>query len=157
MKASELRIGNLAMVDNKIVFAGSCETPSIAKKSNNWRLHDIKDEIFFYSLSQARPIPLTEEWLLRFDFEKDKEKGRHGYRYSIGYQDFRYVISKDWRETTSHHFGIWYIDSPRESDLTEVYNFAEQIIYVHQLQNLYFALTGEELTLKNITHENKGK
>jgi hypothetical protein len=40
------------------------------------------------------------------------------------------------------------------SDITEVYYFENPlhvtggIIYVHQLQNLYFALTGQELTLK---------
>ena len=37
-----------------------------------------------------------------------------------------------------------------EGNLTGVfmYDFRIQIKYVHQLQNLYFALTGEELILK---------
>lgn len=66
---------------------------------------------------QAQPIPLTEKWL-------DKTPP-----------------TIDGCETSFHeHFAdetIWFLHIGRE--------FAVQIKYVHQLQNLIFALTGEEL------------
>lgn len=72
------------------------------------------------------PIPLTEEWLLRFGFEKD----RSGYRLddinSLSFSE-NYIVC--WHDKV---LGI------------------KQIEYVHQLQNLYFTLTGEELTIKDI-------
>jgi len=75
-----------------------------------------------------RPIILTEEWLLKLGFRKIK---------LLGYdQHFSYL-----------HAGLY-------SGVTALYNsdfsilldgVARGIKYVHQLQNLYFALTGEEL------------
>lgn len=71
------------------------------------------------------PIPLTKEWLLKFGFEKR------------GVNRTRWVF--------------WKIDLVE--DEKGIYSFDESRIYidikyVHQLQNLYFALTNEELTLK---------
>lgn len=73
------------------------------------------------------PIPLTEEWLKRFGFENQTKRCKES------------IIR--WKKNCVTLFpsdGYPYgasidIDSP--------------IQYVHQLQNLIFALTGEELTL----------
>lgn len=76
------------------------------------------------------PIPLTAEWLERFGIE----------RVSDG------VIADHW-----HYEGFFlYID---ETDAGHKYYYMSDaalvtIDYVHQLQNLYFALTGTELDLK---------
>src|SRR5688572_1327062 len=51
------------------------------------------------------PIPLTEEWIVRFGFVKLKRKGRYGYIYAIGYSDSNLNIEKDWRDDSSHFFG----------------------------------------------------
>ena len=78
-----------------------------------------------------KPIPLTEEWLVKFgiltfkDISNDKDKG------SIYFDS----------DTNS-----FYIYSGMGS--YESYGFEVKCEYVHQLQNLYFALTGEELTIK---------
>lgn len=80
-----------------------------------------KGEFAFY------PISLTEEWLMKFGFEL-----------SCGYFE-----SKCGRCT----FEYW---DENKTRLTthEGHNLSIQIEHVHQLQNLYFALTGEELTIK---------
>lgn len=70
---------------------------------------------------QPEPILLTEEWLLKFGFEYKEET--ECYHYS------NLIINK--------LFIMMDID-------IRVY-----IKYVHQLQNLYFALTGEELKLND--------
>lgn len=108
-------------------------------KVGNW----IKDGIaiekitidHLYCLNSGRceydPIQLTEEWLLKFGFVKYKY-GHNTYRQKsfiieeglLNYE-FRKRISKE------DSLGLAYVK------------------YVHQLQNLYFALTGEELTFKS--------
>jgi hypothetical protein len=75
------------------------------------------------------PIPLTEEWLLKFGF---KESGRdiniiHWYNGVIYLNSYELDFNGYWLR---YYRGRIHC----------------KINYVHQLQNLYFALTGEELT-----------
>ena len=78
--------------------------------------------------SNIEPIPLTEERLVKLGFDKSKgkidiyEKGRLRVWLGGRGQCLCYIIEEN---TTTGH----YISS---------------IEFVHQLQNLYFALTGEE-------------
>lgn len=84
------------------------------------------------------PIPLTEEWLLKFGvlcpFMLDSEKSFVSNlvaKYNEFDEDWNYVVDSCLHATTG---GIMYI--------------SVVVKYVHQLQNIYFALTGEELTIK---------
>jgi hypothetical protein len=70
-----------------------------------------------------QPIPLTEEWLLRFGFEKDNE---------LNFVKFSFKVHF-WSSCNSYMYG--WIGGNIE------------LKYVHQLQNLYFSLTGKELTI----------
>lgn len=70
-------------------------------------------------------IPLTEELLLKFGFEIEI-----GYSHNIAKLGFIRIKFGD-----NFYFDYTYSRT--------------KIQYVHQLQNLHFALTGEELTLKN--------
>ena len=127
MKAEELRIGNniydstYPKRDAKVFRINS---------GSEWPITYSYGKIFEHTPLHGEsllPIPLTEEWLLKFGF--------------FGHNN-AWVLSTPGSNPTIFHFSIWY-------DLT--YNTAElipDITYVHQLQNLYFALTGEELTLK---------
>lgn len=125
ISAQELRIGNLIY--------------SLGQKHKDgrflgWVNHEIKVDLdvlqninsentdFKYS-----PIPLTEEWLFTLGF--DKKQHNMGICYTLG--DFEVYISK------THGFCINYNGV-----------FIKSTFYVHSLQNLYFALTGEELTIK---------
>ncbi len=149
MKANELRIGNAVeyhMVDTFGPIDEWIET------SIDWE--DLKGlsqhEDSFNEWHQ--PIPLTEEWLLRFGFEKHESKIIDSYSISIS----RYKTLKDLCVTIQ--FGNEYIsiregeqDSPSTTDIvTTLINgdIHGRPFYVHQLQNLYFALTGEELQLQ---------
>jgi hypothetical protein len=75
-----------------------------------------------------RPIELTEEWLLRFGWEK---KGPYKWDNDLMYD---YLMTYPSGYTMN---GVAY-----------------EIKYVHQLQNLYFALTNSELTLKETVNRN---
>jgi hypothetical protein len=118
IKAIELRIGNMLNYDT--VIEGVLVT-KIDWQDLKWISQDRKDFNRVHN-----PIPLTEEWLLIFGEIKGKsDRGTFPMYYNI--------IDK--------HL---YVDN----------NFAQcdkiswmPILYVHQLQNLFYALTGEELTI----------
>ncbi|HNP08162.1 MAG TPA: hypothetical protein PKN99_11085 [Cyclobacteriaceae bacterium] len=79
--------------------------------------------LFFVGSIELKPIRLTPEWLEKFGFEKE--------RINVYWKDpMRLVIFPD---------GLLYLANQRHVN----------IYYVHQLQNLYFALTGNELTLND--------
>jgi hypothetical protein len=111
MKASELRIGNL--IHNKqgnIVYVNTNHLTLLS--------YGIENEF--------NPIPLTEEWLLKFGFEKNKE---HGY-----FEFDRLIVAL--------HDGV------DQFYLCDIDIFVK-IETVHHLQNLYFAIRNKELTLKS--------
>lgn len=127
MKATELRIGNLVLHDLIIK-----EVIAIAKD-------DIVVDGFGGKSDSFQPIPLTEEWLLKFGFTTDNLFAggmiANGLHYSPRFQKNGVLIS-----VQSDNF-----DSSQKFKLLHYYTNIES---VHQLQNLYFALTGSELEIK---------
>ena len=74
--------------------------------------------------------PLTEDWLIKFGFTKHIEE------IVVGSADIYYTLSNPcW--TLRKNGDNWDVKFWQGCDL----------LYVHQLQNLYQALTGEELTI----------
>jgi hypothetical protein len=137
MKANELRIGNWVMIDPHNFPQQVCDVmcDSVNTKS---------DRGAHYGLVDA--IPLTEEWLLKFGFQIKDQLSIHKTKvYYISGIDVDYCLYfADFRQDFG--FYIEYTDSPFDKDLGVLYPIAFGIKYVHQLQNLYFALTDEELT-----------
>jgi hypothetical protein len=82
------------------------------------------------------PIPLTEEWLIKFGFDKRESSVCDAFYIGIN------PITKDWL------FDIVWLKNMMDysyEGFPFYRNGHHKIQYVHQLQNLYFALTGEEL------------
>ena len=77
------------------------------------------------------PIPLTPEWLERMGFDNDCNATFGEYN-----AEYRWEINV---------LVLWGSDG-----CTEGHNIHFPCNHVHQLQNLYFALTGEELTVKEL-------
>jgi hypothetical protein len=126
MKANELRVGNyisLLGIDKQV--------EGIANLRNRRDMYWITcKDIVDVKIIHFKPILLTEEWLLKFGFEKEKIQ-------LTTYTKIKLSITLKTNEYVSGrtYFNSWCI-------------LEKQIEYVHQLQNLYFALTGEELTIK---------
>jgi len=119
MKASELRIGNLVKSIG-IEYV-------VSQIDGNSNIKGVEGGTSFNLDKTAQPIPLTEEWLLKLGAKKLSDNF-----FEIGYLKFK---------IHSHQYGIDF----------HFGNGGEHYIkphYVHSLQNLYFALTGEELTIK---------
>ena len=123
MKATEIRLGNF--VYN--------EVQGIAVKANLKVIVDLLNGI------EWQPIPLTKERLLSFGFKKDPDT------------DLEECFNSDCS---------FFVNNPKipfiridlingvlffRTSENEYYPCPE---YVHSFQNLYFALTGEELTTK---------
>lgn len=128
MKANELRIGNLVhciLLGTSKVLELRNDGISICSPDNNLNAYFIPNK----DLHRLELIPLTEEWLLKMGGVK-LLGDEWNYRLSIGAIYIRFRVYKT----------VY-------SDLEGIY-LGQHIQYVHQLQNLYFALTGEELTIK---------
>jgi len=111
MKASELRIGNWYKYNG--IFKQA--TPNTIEK------------VWGAERTWCKPIPLTEEWLLKLGAKKLSDNF-----FEIGYLKFK---------IHSHQYGIDFHFGNGGGHYIKPH-------YVHSLQNLYFALTGEELTIK---------
>jgi hypothetical protein len=132
MKANELRLGNL-------VLNGGGNIKVITPQT-------ISD--FDNKLIVLNPIPLTEEWLLKFGFEKSQEQW-----YTIKYFTDCELATEQMAITynlSSNRCAVF--DAIEETDIVNILSYpiytSKKVLYVHQLQNLYFALTNEELTMK---------
>jgi hypothetical protein len=137
MEAKELRIGNLAQ-DKE----GNIHTIIGIESSLGWNddvntafskyLESVRTDLTLQEriyLSQLKPIPITEEWFLKFGFQFIHLHSRIKI-YSL--DGFQYRSSK-------------YSRGLKHRQLS---NLKKTIQYVHQLQNLYFLLTNKELTIK---------
>ena len=116
MKASDFRIGNWIILD------GFGETLVTGANLDDW------DNLM--KTQPIEPIPLDEEWLKRLGWTSEyTQKGVSIGAFSIETNEDKSLLDKGSYVVTTicGSFVIAWID------------------HVHQLQNLYFALTGKEL------------
>jgi hypothetical protein len=129
LEAKDLRIGNLVEYFGKIRKIDGIKAMSIG----GYAVEIIETDIHGRSISEyspleslnLNPIPLTEEWLVRFGFEKS------AFNENV-YSNKSIILDK-------RKLGWLLCDNSIDN--------LKHIEHVHQLQNLYFALTQEELTL----------
>ena len=160
VKPNEVRVGNLleAHLTGEIVSVDWLAIKHLA--DGNYQS--------FYAPTVYKPIVLTEEWLEKFGFEKKEKYGWKGNGHDwqpetskTECQDFignettlflRYTtfswrksVADEWEQSTelSVHKGQWYEKADYEISCME-------LKYVHQLQNIFYCLTGEELELKQL-------
>jgi len=130
MKANEFRIGNWV---NEIRCDGKLYPSQITHIQTRDGFNKIKCNGWFAD----SPIPLTEEWLLKFGFVKNNDEWILDPSFNV-----RIIIYN-----TDNYNGVMFYTRTIHTDFTPIY--CNKIINnVQQLQNLYFALTGEELTIK---------
>ena len=129
MKATELRIGNL--IEYKI-------EDELDERKEWWEISkvDFQDLTWLDSNPEDadfRPIKITEEWLLKFGFEDIT-----GVDYILHIDvDFKLILIPA---------DAFYPQIDKADDVGWSSISLNKIEYIHQLQNLFFSLTGEELT-----------
>lgn len=128
MKTSDFRIGN--RVNGGVVTEVhegfiTCAGPYNITGMTSFQFNEIKPEL------------LTEEWLERFGFKWKEEET---------YPNLKYWTNKKCHvDLINNRF---HIPKYKEGD---DHVSIRRSLYVHQLQNLFYTLTGEELTLKTTT------
>lgn len=125
MKTNELRIGNFVYDIHRGIVVDVHLNVLRSIKTNKTCLY--------------QSIPLTEEWLEKFGFTK-----------AIYYDvDQNYYVYFDFSIYNFYDEGWFFLD-PDNGHIN-----TKGVKYVHELQNLYFALTGEELKMKELDESKK--
>ena len=124
MKANELRLNNLVLVNGITYKVLSIEQDGVLVEP----LKDSNNMCYDFENYKLEPIPLTEEWLLQFGLVRNEVDRKRFYICGVDL----YVFNSE-----------KIIFNPSSASLS-LY-----IKHVHTLQNLYFALTGEELKIKD--------
>lgn len=121
LKESDLRIGNFIKV-----ISVTKTFDSFITQAKGYDIVRIEEKSFNYW--NYEPVILNEDWLLKFGFKKTIGSSESDFTNGV-YNIFINSLG----EVNFYFFkeGDWY----------------QKIDYVHQLQNLYFALTGSELTV----------
>lgn len=131
MKANELRLGNYVCVKNGIISIVRNIHRSKVYIEYNLDCQFTRRHSFL--TKNVEPIPITEDWLIKFGFELLEK-----YIYCLELiKNSSLLINMKHK---SCFIGI------RDSD-----DYDREIIfpdYVHQLQNIFWCLTGKELILK---------
>ena len=118
---AEVRYGNKLLYKNKIV-------PVIGIHETTLRVKGLGD----ISILDFKPIPITKGLLKRYGFSIDKKGNEYIY-----YYDCEFTL----RESLVGSPGYWYIYQVRMDGF-------KYIQYFHELQNVFFSLTGIELSTK---------
>jgi hypothetical protein len=125
IQANELRIGNWVMHPNGDVKISA---------------EDIGSK---YSLDACNPIPLTPEIFEKAGFEKETPDDKYGVVYKK--DKFNFIIRRvNFGMIGKDDFG-WSFEL---SDETNWATIVSKLQSLHQLQNLYFALTNTELNIQ---------
>jgi hypothetical protein len=154
MKATELRIGNYVYDINrrseihlpdynpyKVLQIELFNTEILPIEQNPATV----EKWFKITNEDLSPIPLAEEWLLKLGFEKTEVNNG--------------VIKQYYHDCTPPKYrnehGLFFRFGEMRNEKYKMYWYASGAVnssmhsfpceYVHQLQNLYFALTGNEL------------
>lgn len=139
MKANELRLGNYLQLDGENYHVNeiynNLQCVELKRKNlENPKLNDYEE--CDLDCNDLLPIPLTEEWLLNLGFNSEYKKGWIGI--DVKHEN---GTTTDFVLSYPQRMGMWQTFFAFEYDS---FRFVE-LKYVHQLQNLYFALTGSEL------------
>jgi hypothetical protein len=131
MRKPELRPNNLVGMQLD-VFPHNIFT--VSEVGDTMKVYD--QEIHYFDVDDLEGIPLTEEWLKKLGFRKSAA-------YQIHLRDNLFLT----------------VDLPikgssrKSSDICITWDYTGRwitghILCVHELQNLYYTLTGNELTIK---------
>jgi hypothetical protein len=116
----ELRIGNLVQYKSQL---------------RGWIVDVVHKEYFKSdSLDNVKGIPISEQWLNNFSFKEEENLDQEKFK-KIFLNDLGYRVSIN----IDNRFTFW----------IDLYGFGIDFNYVHEFQNIYFALTKHELETKS--------
>lgn len=145
MEANELRVGNFISLyrspQDKEMSIGKIRSIYYSPMVYESYVAELHDGFVVNVEKGINPTPLTEEWLLKLGFKEisfTEDRNRDWYK-MFEIDNTSEIISLNYYTKTNYcrfNFDIGYGNKYLD------------LYYVHQLQNLYIVLTGEELSLK---------
>lgn len=124
LKTTDLRIGNFVITPRGV-------EKIVEIHRNHLMFEPLRESPYVtYSIDLVKPIPLTEEWLVKFGIKDLWIKGS-------------WKIVEDKMNGEHYGWGMLVRNSSRTKEIEFAY-----FKYVHELQNLFYAVVGEELTIK---------
>lgn len=133
MNVKELRLGNYVKFRFNIIQVSSISCSGINLEAY-YDYYGCQERIKARVLKdQIKPIPLTEEWLLKLGFIPTDLSIKRSFDVTTYNNRWHGVFLE-------YHFAGWYMTTP---------HIVKEIKWVHQIQNLYFSVTQEELTIKD--------
>lgn len=133
MKANELRVGN--WVGTREGYGKVRTIEAIGDGDYEGVVSNDDDSVWVRSPYDGgiAPIPITYEWLSKFGFEDGEKR--------VSYHKIRVrEFSTASQGVFEGEFQITFLDHVP-------FSLPYRVKYVHQLQNLYFAIAGEELSI----------
>ncbi len=130
MEAKDLRIGSYVNYRGQLnkVLGIHSPCPTGDRFDGKYVIEINPPDSFNVCLHELKPLLLTEEWLLKFGFKKMIDD-----YFELNILN-GFKLESDGFDVVQFVYGELYIT---------------EVTHVHQLQNLYWCLTGEELILKN--------
>ena len=133
LKSNELRIGNYIQANGPIM-----EVKSINENEVSLYLHGSEADNWDEEIEKCTGVPLSPEILERCGFIKHVNSNKYWVFYVLD-NGFHVGFAKHSEPSAGVREGVCYYGE----------NYIE-LQYLHQLQNLLYALAGEELILKSI-------
>jgi hypothetical protein len=131
VKETELRIGNLVSQNGYpgLVYSIESALPRREERFNDKVVITLYDSgLSTVTLDQVSPVTITDDLLTRFGFQGEYNSMINIMTFILPGTPFSFVQGKFVMQTGTGDFCVY-------------------LKFAHQLQNLYFALVGEELTL----------
>lgn len=107
------------------------------------------DEHLFWAgadlIEKLTPVPLTPELLVeRLGFESNDSYG------GTGFINGNMIVFRVTKDNEFSKVRNWFYEVEYGSDFEDRTNIVKRMDYLHQLQLLWYALTGQPLTLKDL-------
>lgn len=134
LKASDFKVNNYVIDDDgyvRIVKGIDASNPMIMYKLTT-RKCNVSCDLNWWKSSGFKPIQLTEEWLIKLNYKEIQKGNSDKPLYVID----RFVLR--WEEA----YKFWYV-----TDL-QSQGYMTKLEFVHEWQNFYRIMQGEELTIK---------
>ena len=132
MNINELKINNL------ISHRGLICTVEIINGELN-EIYFLGEDFYHWDKPEnLEGVPLTDEWIEEWILTLPKNKLKFNIKREYVFEAIRFIINK-YIILTIHNDGIVSLGLLNQS-------FSIQLKYVHTFQNIFFALTGKELT-----------
>lgn len=146
MKKPELRANNLV---GSLLKALPNNFFTVSEVGDTMKIYDAAGETHYFYIDDLEPIPLTEEWLIRFGFVKHDQGLFENIQMSYWAKDAVLLFFNGSLPENTYLLGFGF------NDINQKYYAATMcwINSVHELQNAYHSMKQKDITISEPTKQ----